>query len=291
MKQEQKNPGFKRVALPVLAVGALGVLVHVTHALTLDLMVEYKEVAFCSAKVPAKMSGYRIAFISDTHDAPEKRLSEVVKKLNDKSVDLLILGGDFSTNVDAPRPPLAALSQIKTTDGIFGVEGNHDNHETLFAAMEEFAIRPLDNTGVQLKEGFYLAGVADLFNRSANIAAAIEGAAPGDFVLLISHSPDVAMKQDTAGVDLIVSGHTHGGQMNLFGAWSPIFTFTKPFNNAITKYGQRFRSGWALSPAGIPLYVSNGLGEFAPRIFARPQVTLLTLVQGHQPRPPGPPLS
>ena len=263
--------------MPILGVGLAGALVHVAHALTLDRMVEYKEVDFCSPRVPSGMSGYRIAFISDTHDAPEKRFDEVVEKLNDNPVDLLILGGDFSSYKDAPRPPMAALSQIKTTDGIYGVEGNHDNYLTLFAAMEEFGIKPLDNSGVRVREGFYLAGVGDIWRRYASIASAVEDARPDDFVLLVSHSPDVSMRQNTKGVDLILSGHTHGGQMTFFGVWAPIFTFSRPFYNAITKYGQRFRGGWASSRAGVPVFVSNGLGEVAPRVFARPQVIVMTL--------------
>ena len=252
-------------------------LVHVAHALTLDKVIEYKEVSFSAPSVPAEMNGYRLAFVSDTHSMPQERLKELVDELNNRSVDLLVLGGDYSNRVDVSHETMELLSQVATTDGIYGVDGNHDRFQALFAAMEEFSIRPLSNDGLTVREGFYLAGVADLWNRQASIASAIGGAAPDDFVLLVSHNPDISMLQDTSGVDLVLSGHTHGGQMTLFSVWAPLFTFTKPVNNSITKFGQRFRSGWALSNDDTPVLVSNGAGEYSPRVFARPQAIMLTL--------------
>ena len=165
------------------------------------------------------------------------------------------------------------LSTVEAPDGVFGVGGNHDRPTSLFAAMEEYSIVPLSNSGLYVRDHFYLAGTKDLWSRDASIAQAIDGTVPEDFVLLLSHNPDIAMQQDTSGVDLILSGHTHGGQMTFFGVWAPLFTF----DTTITEYGQRFRSGWALSKDDVPVYVSNGTGEYMPRVFSRPQVILITL--------------
>jgi predicted MPP superfamily phosphohydrolase len=82
------------------------------------------------------------------------------------------------------------------------------------------------------------------------------------------------MIQDTTSVDLILSGHTHGGHVTFLGIWAPELTLRK----TITDYGQRFMSGWTESRDDTPVYVSNGTGHVSvPRIFARPQVILLTL--------------
>ena len=250
-------------------------LIHIVSALTLDRRIEYKDVPFASAKVPAQMDGYTIAFISDTHAISAQELRAVVQKLNETSVDLLILGGDFPSHGDAPERTMDILSKAVATDGIYGVEGNHDEHIPLFAAMRRHSIHPLSNSGVRIRENFYLAGVEDLWNRKPDIRKAVEGAEPEDFVLLISHNPDLAMLQDTASVDLILSGHTHGGQITLFGLWAPALAPRR----TITAYGQRFMSGWAESRDGVPVYVGNGLGTFTyvPRIFARPQVILISL--------------
>ena len=253
--------------------GLAVILIHVIHALTLDRMMEYKEISFHATEIPPEMNGYRIAFITDTHSMPGKRLSEVAAELNNRKVDLLVLGGDFPALDGAPRRSVEILAQIVATDGIYGVEGNHDNHRELFAAMKDHNIKPLSNSGLYVRDNFYLAGVEDLWNRSPNIAYALEGAAPGDFVLLIAHNPDITMLQETSGVSLILSGHTHGGQITFFGILAPAL-----IPDFVTSYGHRFKSGWSLSGDGTPVYVSNGTGAYLPRVFARPQVILITLI-------------
>ena len=248
-------------------------VIHIVHGLTLDRTMQYLEVDFCSPALPAGLDGLRVAFITDTHEISQSRLWEVVDELNRRSLDLLLLGGDFSSNAAHMHATLAVLSQVKTTQGIFGVEGNHDSHLLLFAAMQEHGMTALSNSGVEVYPGFYLAGLEDLQNRNPCIATAVSGATQGDFVLLLTHNPDVTMRQDTTGVDLVLAGHSHGGQITFFGVWAPYLTFTRH----VTRYGQRFRSGWAQSRDGVPVFVSSGTGQYLPRIFARPQVIILTL--------------
>jgi len=82
------------------------------------------------------------------------------------------------------------------------------------------------------------------------------------------------MVQDTRGIDIILSGHTHGGQITFFGFFAPAL-----LPRVITDYGHHFSSGWSQSRDGTPVYVSNGLGNYQQvlRVFARPQVILITL--------------
>ena len=257
-----------------MAIVVLTILAHAVSLFTFDRIIEYKKITFRSPRIPKEMNGYKIAFISDTHAMPVGDLEKVKQELNKWHPDLLLLGGDFPAG-DGAKRIMAKLSQVETTDGIYGVEGNHDNYVNLFAAMEQYSIHPLSNSGARVREHLYIAGVEDLWNRNPSIDEAIRDALPDDFVILVSHNPDITMLQDTTSVDLILSGHTHGGQITLFGLWAPALHF-RP---GVTKYGQRFMSGWATSRDGIPVYVSNGTGFFEriPRIFARPQVILLTL--------------
>ncbi|MCL2400454.1 MAG: metallophosphoesterase [Defluviitaleaceae bacterium] len=266
---------LKKISMVFLAIGFVIGLIHVTHAATLDRIIEYTEVEFSSPNVPIEIDGYRIAFIVDTHTLPGYRLMEVVEELNNRYIDLLLLGGDFPSAGDAPRRSMEILSHTITTDGIFGVEGNHDNYVELFAAKRAHGITPLSNSGLYIRDNFFLAGVEDLWNRNPSIDDAIYGSTPDDFVLLVSHNPDISMLQDTTGVDLILSGHTHGGQITFFGIWAPYFTF----RNSITNYGQHFTEGWATSKDGTPVFVSRGTWGYLPRVFARPQVILITLVR------------
>jgi len=237
-------------------------------------MIEYKNIVFSSPDVPNEMEGYRIVFISDTHSLSIKNMNSIVNKLNNQHIDLLLLGGDMTSYGTAPLQSIEVLSKIKTVDGIYGIEGNHDNYTALFSAMEKYSINPLSNNGLYIRDRFFLAGVEDLWKRNPNITQAIEKSMPDDFILLIAHNPDTTMQQDTSNVNIILSGHTHGGQITFFGIWAPYLS-----TNRITRYGQRFRSGWSTSKDGIPVYVSNGAGDYLPRVFARPQVIILTLHQ------------
>jgi len=273
LNSEARRKKFLRV---IFIVGTIIALAHIGHALTLDRIIEYREETFYSARLPEHLDGYRIAFVVDVHVMPDDKLEEVVQEISARDVDLLLLGGDFSLRNDHYRGSLRVLSKTETRDGIFGVEGNHDNYARLFAAKEDYGIVPLSNSGFHIHDGFFLAGVEDLWRRNPCIATATANANADDFVLLLTHNPDVSMQQDTSNVDLIVAGHTHGGQITFFGQWAMYFTFT----NFITDYGQRFASGWATSRDGAPVYVSRGTTVqyyMIPRIFSRPEVTILTL--------------
>lgn len=170
------------------------------------------------------------------------------------------------------------LSCVQATDGIYGVDGNHDNRKVLFDTMREYGIVPLDNSGVRLRDGLYLGGVQDLWKGKPEVQAAMADAEQDDFKLLLCHNPDVSMKQDTSGADLMLSGHTHGGQATLFGLWAPMLTL--PFSWPVSEYGQYFMGGWNKGAYGTDIYVSRGvepsLARYA-RVFSPPEVVLLTL--------------
>ncbi|MCL1788058.1 MAG: phosphatase PAP2 family protein [Defluviitaleaceae bacterium] len=272
LERHLTNPKIIKIVL--ISAASATVLIHLVHAFTLDRMVVYNEITFASANLPAHMDGYRIAFVTDTHSETGRRVRGIVDELNHRNIDLLLLGGDFTFDKNELTHVLDLLSQVNAPDGIFGVEGNHDKYEILFPAMEERGMVPLSNSGQYVRDGFFLAATEDLWNRDPDVQAAIAGAGPGSFVLLLAHNPDTTMERDTNGVDLVLSGHTHGGQMNLFGAIS-IGLDTR----IISEYGDRFKGGWAESADGVPVYVSRGIGDYYPRIFARPEVTIITLTR------------
>ena len=271
-RHKTKHTKFK-VATAFGLIIALISVVHIVHGLTLDKIVRYPELEFHSASWPADLDGYRIAFMSDMHTIPHEAMEKIATELNEKNLDLLLLGGDFYMGYEHYQGTLRAIAPIVTTDGIFGVEGNHDDYILLFAAKEQFGITPLDNNGLRIREGFYLAGVHDLWNRNPNIRASIAGAGTDDFILLVSHNPDVSMMQSTVDVDLILSGHTHNGQITFFGI--PLYLL----RGSITNYGMRFAHGFSYSPDDVPVFTSSGVGDYyaIPRIFARPEVVIFTM--------------
>lgn len=252
---------------------ALVALIHIAYGLTLGQTIRYVELEFHSENWPSELDGYRIAFMTDMHTIPDETMRNIAAELNARNLDLLLLGGDFSMRNEHYQGTLREIARINVTDGIFGVEGNHDDYRRLFAAKEQHGIIPLDNSGMQIRRGFHLAGVQDLWNRTPDIQRAIANASDGDFVLLVSHNPDVTMQQSTAGIDLILAGHTHGGHITIFGY--PIYLLV----SHITHYGTRFASGFSSSRDGVLVFVSRAVGDYygVPKIFARPEVVIFTL--------------
>ena len=272
LRHKTKKKKFK-IALVIGVLVALIPVVHIVHSLTLDRIIRFVEIDFGSANWPYELEGYRIAFMTDMHTISTEGMQGVADELNQKNIDLLILGGDFSMADGHYRNILREISQINTTDGIFGVEGNHDDYARLFEAKNYYGIVPLDNSGLHIAGGFYLAGVQDMWNRNPNITQAINQAYADDFILLVSHNPDIAMLQPTSDISLILAGHTHGGQITLFGF--PFYLL----RGSITNYGTRFAYGFAYSADNIPVFVSRGIGVYydIPRVFARPEVVIFTM--------------
>lgn len=270
MKRKYCKYGFRIILLLIIFVVAL----HVISALTCDHRLQYTEITYSSAKIPPDLNGYVIAFITDTHEITDVDLQKAVSRINSRKVDLLLLGGDFANTTEHMQRGLTILARTATKDGIYGVDGNHDKFWELFPAMEQYGIKPLDNTGLHIKPGFYLAGVQDLWVRRPEVSQALSNVEPVDFVVLLSHNPDVSMQQDMAKVDLMLSGHYHGGHVTFFGLWAPALWPLKSF----TPYGQKFMRGWAKGNNNVDVFVSAGTGyRRTPRIFARPQVVFITL--------------
>ena len=276
LRHKRKNLKFKIAAILGI-ITAIIPLIHIAHSLTLDRIIRYVEIDFHSEEWPAELDGYRIAFMTDFHTITDEDMAEVVTELNERDLDLLLLGGDFSSDVFRGgthyQGTLREISLTDTTDGIFGVDGNHDYYTRLFRAKEQYGITPLDNSGMQIREGFYLAGVQDMWLRNPDIAEATSEALVDDFILLVMHNPDISMAQPTVGINLILTGHTHDGQITFFGF--PFYLY----RGDVTAYGRRFAHGFAYSADRVPVFTSRGVGPYYswPRIFSRPEVVIFTM--------------
>ena len=248
---------------------------HILSAATRDRCVEYTETAVTSPKLPTACEGYKIAFLTDIHAASPEFLRGIVQELNRRQIDLLLLGGDFLYKKNGAQRALQILSHVRTRDGIWGVRGNHDRQNGLFDAMRRLGMHPLRNSGTLLPNGIYLAGVDDWRTSWPDADRALAGAGSEHLTILLSHNPDAAMQPSARKADIVLCGHTHGGQVTLFGLWAPSLTLTRH----ITSYGQKFRGGWTQTPLSSHVFVSRGIGSHSgiPRIFARPQVVCLQL--------------
>ena len=259
------------ILIVVISLRVVIISIHVIHAIFVDRKVKYHHITYESESLPQELDGYQIIFIADIHDCTKEQLEKSVLYLSQLDVDLILLGGDYTLEKDLDET-LRLLASIPTKDGIYGVDGNHDKANRLFQIMNKYGIIPLDNSGVHVQENLYIAGVQDLWNRNPNIEKALSDVEVDDFVILITHNPDLVMKQSTINVDLTLAGHTHGGEISFFGIWEPIF-----FLGKISEYDQRFSGGWAKTNDHTDIYITTGLGKQFIRVFAQPEIVIITL--------------
>ena len=264
----------------IVAIGVVIALIpaiHIGNGLTFGRIIRYVEIDFHADNWPAELDGYRIAFMTDFHTITDEDMANVVAELNRRNIDLLLLGGDFSDDVFQGgthyRGTIREISRAITTDGIFGVEGNHDYYPKLRAAKSYYGIGFLDNSGLQIRDDFSLAGVRDFSFGHTDVERALSYINRDDFVLLVTHHPDVAMSQSSPDIDLYLAGHMHGGQITIFGF--PIFLLLGTNSN----YGLRFAYGFNYSAHDNPVFTSRGVGPYYnwPRIFAQPEVVIFTM--------------
>ena len=229
--------------------------------------------------LPVAFRGLRIAFLTDIHHGPWTSLAYIracVAKANELKPDLILLGGDYCHNgSEYIRPSITALGALKAPLGVFAVLGNHDHYhgaELTRDALEENSIGLLLNEGVWLKRGggrLCLAGVDDFWMGNSKVQPALEGVGKDERCLLVSHNPDFVEQLHDPRVGLMLSGHTHGGQVVFPLVGAPIVP---------SWYGQKYCHGLIQTPNNL-LFVSRGLGTITPpvRFRCRPEINLLEL--------------
>ncbi|WP_321334873.1 metallophosphoesterase [uncultured Bacteroides sp.] len=238
-----------------------------------------KKYEFAHKDVPEAFNGFKIVFISDLHYKSRftrKRLTQLVRLINKLHPDVLLMGGDYQEGCDVVPELCARLADIKTSYGIFGVMGNNDDERCHDEIIQEMKIRGIKILEHQLdtiridNERLILAGVRNPFDLKTNGISPTLSLSPSDFVILLTHTPDYAEEVPVTNTDLVLAGHTHGGQVTLFGLYAPIIP---------SAYGQRFRTGLKYTSAHIPMIITNGIGtsRIPIRLFAPSEVVVITL--------------
>ena len=265
------------VAVPILA--ALATIVGFVNARG---RARIRRIDIPIAGLPAALNGFSIAQISDLHVGPTiKRdyLDRVVDAVNSLGADMIAVTGDL---VDGTVKELsrhtAPLSRLTSRHGAFFVTGNHEYYSGANAWVKEvrrLGVAVLLNEHVVLRHGgavVVVAGVTDLYaghfdpaHRSDPVAAMM--GAPGDagVRLLLAHQPGSAIAAASAGFDLQLSGHTHGGQ---FFPWNFVVRLFHPLTAGLHRVGRLW------------IYISRGTGYWGPpqRLGAPSEITYLRLV-------------
>lgn len=176
-------------------------------------------------RLPKQLDGFRLVHLSDIHHSPFtslEHISRVVEVSNRLKPDMFVLTGDYvSHDTEYIAPVAEALAQLKAEHGIFACLGNHDHWTDAGLVTHLFrgeGINLLINEGFRFQARgtkFWLAGVDDLMVGKTDVRAALDGSKENEFKLLLAHNPQIVRRAARYGVDLMLSGHTHGGQVKI----------------------------------------------------------------------------
>ncbi|MDH7571143.1 MAG: metallophosphoesterase [Armatimonadota bacterium] len=267
-----------------LSVAALAAWVYARHAERWWVEVTRRDLPI--ARLPHSLSGLTIAHLTDLHHGrfgPLRYIRRAVERTNALAPDVVALTGDFvDYRPEEVEPVARELGRLRAPLGVWAVLGGHDVRasERLFRRyFAEEGIRLLRNEAAPLPvegQAVWIAGVRDNSEYFQHrLSQALAGVPRHAAVILLAHSPDIAWQAAERGVQLVLSGHTHGGQVcvPLFG---PVVTESR--------YGRRFARG--LTRAGETwIYTSRGVGvvRLPVRFFARPEIALHRLVSAPSP--------
>jgi hypothetical protein len=250
---------------------------------------EITETEFGLPHLDARLDGFTIGLISDVHSSvnmPKEEMDKYVALMNSLDTDLIVVAGDFvNSSVDEVYPFADAFSQLKAPFGVYGVMGNHDYYnndpELVARTVNDCGIRLLFNEKIFVEKdgtGFYLLGVDDIGKGSSAITfmkQALGETSHEVSKVLMCHRPYFLREASELGIDLVLSGHTHGGQVVLgrFGG-----AVVAPASLASKYVWGKYQKGKS------QMYVSRGIGTVGVpiRINCPPEITRVVL----RPAPP-----
>lgn len=228
-------------------------------------------------RLPAKLDGLRVVHLSDLHYGPlvnPQHLDRAIRAANDLRPDLIALTGDYISQHRMYAAPCAEIvGKLRARYGVYAVLGNHDHWTDAALIADLFRaenIRVLINEGSRMDlrgESFWLSGVDDTMVGLEDLSLALAGAQHNEFKLLLAHNPTILRRAARAGVDLVLSGHTHGGQVT----WrSEKSRSGRPRRRMLRGLGRR---------GNTQIYVTRGLGTVVLpiRYGCPPEISVLDL--------------
>ena len=228
-------------------------------------------------RLPAAFDGFRIVQLSDIHHSPftsRAQIERAVATANSLQPDIVALTGDYISKERQYAAPCAELlGKLRARHGIFAVLGNHDHWTDAALITDLFraeGMTVLVNQGMRFElksDALWLAGVDDTMVGLEDLPLALAGSREDEFKLLLAHNPIILRRAARAGVDLVLSGHTHGGQVSL-----------RSERNASERPRRRLLKGLARE-GETQIYVTRGLGTVVlpVRFGCPPEVSLLEL--------------
>ena len=210
-----------------------------------------------SQRLPSEFEGFTILHLSDLHaDMSAGAMAEAARLVSDLSYDLCVLTGDYRGRTFGPFHPclrdMLRLREVLKGD-IYGVLGNHDTI-LMVPDIERMGIRMLLNEHVAIERGgshIFVAGIDDAhFYRVDNIEKAAAAMPQDVFSILLSHTPETYRQASHAGFDLLLAGHTHGGQICLPGGTPIVLASALPRSMGRGPWKYREMAGYTSVGAG-----------------------------------------
>lgn len=267
---------FLKTALNTTLIVTSGT-VYVTAIEPLWFQFSYLQLAL--PRLHPAFDGYRIVQISDLHaddGLPPDYLRQIPALLATEQPDLIVITGDFVTHIIPPaQQRLAAmLGELHAPDGVLAVMGNHDHWSNVQAVREVVAaagVQELANQVTTIQRSgasLHIAGVDDVWERHADLGPVLADLPPEGAAILLAHEPDFAdVSSLTERFDLQLSGHSHGGQINLPFIGRPM----------LPPFGMRYPAG-LYRVGAMWQYTNRGLASLMGiRFNCPPEITVLTL--------------
>ncbi len=240
---------------------------------------ELNDIEIVIPNLPKAFTDYKIIQLSDIHTSfavRKKYLREIMNTINHLDYNMITFTGDFvSNNLNYIHDFTDAFQMLKNKQNAYAVLGNHDfwtDENGVDQALRSVNIRPLRNEHKKIHMGdsfINIIGVDDVWVQKADINKAMTGCKPEETNILLCHNPDLIHTAKNKNINLMLSGHTHGGQVRI------------PFLGAIvlpSKNGKKYDQG-LFREQGSYLYVNRGIGVISPpiRFLCRPEITRITL--------------
>jgi uncharacterized protein len=253
-------------------------LTHVARAALSEpymLTIEHKSIQL--DRLPKAFDGFRIVQLSDVHHGPfsdREQIERAVETANRLQPDLIALTGDYISKERHYAAPCAEmLGKLKARHGVYAVLGNHDHWTDAALITDLFraeGITVLINEGMHFElngSAFWLAGVDDTMVGLEDLSLALAGAREDEMKLLLAHNPIILRRAARASVDLVLSGHTHGGQVAIRGERTASGRPRKRLLKGLWRQGN------------TQIYVNRGLGTVVlpVRYGCPPEVSLIEL--------------
>lgn len=283
-RREKPRPRFwtslseraaQRLCLFFHAAAGIGA-VCIFYGFTLEpTWIEVRTVRLTSPKISPASGVIRVVQISDFHSEAkplnERRVTEIVESLKP---DIIAVTGDYLNSLEGLPAARRLLSSLRAPYGVFCVRGNYDLMVPAPGLFDGLGVQHLDRRAAVMDVRGTKVRVIGLDLASSpyfeRLLAGL-GPSPG-YDILLHHFSDLVFQADESGIDLYLSGHTHGGQIRLpfYGALVTLATFGKRFESGLYQVGR------------TALYVNRGLGMeggLAPRarFLCRPEITVFEL--------------